>query len=65
MPDQMQAEIADLNTTIETLDDPREGYALVADRIKAYRRSGSAIPEDLRLIERRLMRECMAASQGR
>lgn len=65
MSKQMQAEIARINGALETLDDPRECYALVQERIREYRRAGSAVPEDLKLIERCVVHECMAASQGR
>ncbi len=65
MASEMRAEIARINGAIETLDDPRECYALVVKQIHEYRQSGSVVPEDLTLIERCLMGECMAASQGR
>lgn len=65
MPNQMQSEIAQLNTELEETDDPRECYALVQSRIRAYRQAGMTVPEDLALIEKRLMVECLAASQGR
>lgn len=65
MPQQMQSEIAQINGAIDGLDDPRESYTLVHERIREYRRSGSAVPEELAVMERRLMRECIAASQGR
>lgn len=65
MQNQMQSEIAKLNGQIEELEDPRECYALVAERIRQLRQQGSAVPEDLALIERRLLRECLAESQGR
>jgi hypothetical protein len=65
MPNQMQSEIAQLNTELEQLDDPRECYAKVQAKIRRYRQAGMNVPEDLALIEKRLMAECMAASQGR
>jgi len=65
MPNQMQSEIAELNTELEQTDDPRECYAKVQAKIRQYRQSGMKVPEDLALIEKRLMAECMAASQGR
>lgn len=46
-------------------DDPRRCYALVKERISAFRQSGSSVPEDLARMEKSLMAECMAASQGR
>ena len=65
MSHQMQSEIADLNVELEKLDDPRSCVALVQARIRAYRQAGEAVPEALARIERRLMSECMAQSQGR
>jgi hypothetical protein len=37
----------------------------VQAKIGRYRQAGMKVPEDLALIEKRLMAECMAASQGR
>jgi hypothetical protein len=65
MTDQMQGEIAQLNTELEETDDPREGYAKVQAKIRRYRQAGIKVPDDLALIEKRLVAECMAASQGR
>lgn len=65
MSDQMQSEIAMLNGEIESLEDPRECYAVVQEKIRRLRQAGNAVPQDLVLIERSLMRECMAQSQGR
>lgn len=64
-PHQMQAEIAELNTCIADIEDPRAGFAMVRERIERYREAGMAIPEDLTRIEKRLRTECMLASQGR
>lgn len=65
MTDQMQSEIAELNTRLEEIDDPRRSYALVSERIRAYRARGRQVPEALSLMERRLANECMRVSQGR
>jgi hypothetical protein len=65
MSDQMQSEIAELNSKIEQIDDARRCYALVQERIRKYRLSGKTIPEDLARMERALMTECLAESQGR
>lgn len=62
---QMQGEIAQLNSELEQSDDPRECYAKVQAKIRRYRQDGIKVPDDLALIEKRLMAECMAASQGR
>jgi hypothetical protein len=65
MPNQMQSEIAQLNVELEQTDDPREAYAMVQAKVRRYRQAGEKVPDDLALIEKRLMHECMAASQGR
>ena len=62
---QMQGEIAQLNSELEESDDPRECYAKVQAKIGRYRQEGIKVPDDLALIEKRLVAECMAASQGR
>ena len=46
-------------------DDPRQCYALVKERISEFRDSGVDIPDELAKLEKRLMTECMLASQGR
>lgn len=65
MSEQMQSEMAQLNGQLEQIDDPRECYAIIQERIRTYRSSGDQVPDALSLMERRLMRECMAQSQGR
>jgi hypothetical protein len=65
MTEQMQSEIAELNVRVEELDDPRRSYAMVQERIRAYRANGIQIPEALIAIERRLATECRLESQGR
>jgi len=65
MPNQMQSEIAELNVELEQIDDPRDCYAKVQAKIRQYRQAGMSVPDDLAIIEKRLMAECMAASQGR
>lgn len=65
MSEQMQSEIAHLNGQLDQIEDPREGYALVQERIRTYRSCGDRVPDALSQMERRLMRECMAQSQGR
>jgi hypothetical protein len=62
---QMQGEIAQLNSELELTDDPREGYVKVQAKIRGYRQAGIKVPDDLMLIEKRLVAECLAASQGR
>jgi hypothetical protein len=65
MPNQMQSEIAELNGELDQTDDPREAYAKVQAKVRRYRQAGVKVPDELALIEKRLMFECMAASQGR
>ncbi|HKZ96328.1 MAG TPA: hypothetical protein VJ045_05060 [Hyphomicrobiaceae bacterium] len=65
MNNQMQSEIAELNVKLEELDDPRRCFAMVQERIRQFRLRGWPIPDDLARIERRLMTECLAESQGR
>lgn len=45
--------------------DPRDVYARVQERIGVYRSQGWTVPEDLKRIERQMMTEFMAESQGR
>lgn len=67
MSEQMgSGDIADLVQQMEqSEDDPRACYALVQRRIREYRQAGRSVPDDLARMERSLMTECMAASQGR
>ncbi len=65
MSTQMQGEIALLNLELEQTDDPREAYAKVQAKIRGYRQAGNKVPDDLVLIEKRVVAECLAASQGR
>jgi hypothetical protein len=50
---------------IDSTDDPRAAYAMVQERINEFRSAGWAVPDDLIRIERNLMTEFMAESQGR
>ncbi len=65
MTEQMQSEIAELNSKLEEIDDPRRSYAIVQERIRLYRTLGREIPAELSRIERRLANECLLESQGR
>jgi hypothetical protein len=51
--------------SLEDQDDPRKSYAELQERIRAYRRTGRAVPEPLAIAERQLMTEMAAQSQGR
>jgi hypothetical protein len=59
------AEIAVLLTSIDDHDDPRDAYALLQARIREYRSAGWSVPEELIRVERTMMTEFMAESQGR
>ena len=65
MSEQMQSEIANINSQMDSFDDPRQCYALVKERIQNYRAQGASVPEDLARLERHLLTECLCASQGR
>ena len=64
MTDQMQSEIAELNSKLEEIDDPRRSYALVQERIRLYRTLGREVPQELVRIERRLLNDCLLESRG-
>lgn len=65
MSDQMQAEIADINVRLEQLDDPRQCWVMLQQKIDQMKSAGWVIPEDIMRLERQLMVECLAESQGR
>lgn len=65
MSDQMQSEIAEINQKIDEIEDPRRCYVMVQERIARLRQSGIIVPDELKRIERQLVAECLAESQGR
>lgn len=65
MSEQMSSELRDLSEQMAQMDDPRQCYRLVKERISHYQQTGSDVPADLASLERQLMAECMAESQGR
>jgi hypothetical protein len=65
MSEQMQSEIAQLSGQLDQIDDPREGYALVQERIRTIRSTGDEVPDALSLMERALRLDCLSQSQGR
>lgn len=65
MSEQMHSEIANLNSQMENIDDPRQCYALVKERIAQYCAKGASVPEDLARLERQLLTDCLCQSQGR
>jgi hypothetical protein len=58
-------EIAVMLTAIDDHDDPRDAYAMVQARIREYRNAGWSVPEELVRVERSMITEFMAESQGR
>ncbi|MEL7049959.1 MAG: hypothetical protein AAFO75_13575 [Pseudomonadota bacterium] len=65
MTEEFRAELIELNGRIDTLDDPREGYALVKETIRKHEVAGDEIPEDLQRLEKAMEVECLCESQGR
>jgi hypothetical protein len=59
------ADITVLLTSINDHDDPRDAYALLQQRIHEYRSAGWSVPEELIRVERTMMTDFMAESQGR
>jgi hypothetical protein len=59
------ADIAVLLTSIDDHDDPRDAYALLQQRIREYRIAGWSVPEELIRVERTMITDFMAESQGR
>lgn len=62
--EQMQSEIAQLNTEIDMCEDPRSGWRLVQERIRAYRQAGKSVPEELARLERSMATECLGRVAG-
>ena len=64
-PDQAREEVRALAAKVEEAEDPRSAVQLVRDRINELTKLGEDIPEELTWIEKRLVAECIDASQGR
>lgn len=58
-------DIAEINRLVDECEDPRDGYAIVQARIREYKEAGWPVPQDLVHIERNLMADLLAESQGR
>lgn len=58
-------DIAALNHKLDSFDDPRECYRFLQERIREHHDAGLHVPDDLAQLERQLIVECMAESQGR
>ncbi len=65
MSEEVLHEIEEVNDRLDDLEDPRVCYAMVQERIRLCEQSGEEIPEDLRRLEKSLLTECLAESQGR
>ena len=65
MTEEVLRDIAEVNGRLDELEDPRECYAMVKDRIRQCQSAGEQVPEDLKRLERSLLTECYAESQGR
>jgi len=63
--EEVQQELAELNGQIDATDDPREGYALVRQKIEQHREAGHTVPEELVRLEKAMQVECLSESQGR
>jgi phosphopantetheine adenylyltransferase len=50
---------------INDTEDPRKAWASVKQRMEVLRTAGKPVPEVLIKVERQLMADCMAESQGR
>lgn len=58
-------EIAEINSVIDELDDPRASYRIVREHIVMHESRGEQVPADLIRMERLLFAQCNAESQGR
>lgn len=65
MSNQFQAEIAEISVRLDEIEDPRQSYALVRERIRQRQAAGEIVPDELTRMERILAVECQQASQGR
>ena len=64
-PAEAREEVRSIVDQIEQADDPRFGVRLVRARIEQLKASGEDIPEALTSMEKRLVADCVEASQGR
>lgn len=61
----LEPEAASFFHELEEQTDPRDAFARVQERIRAYRDAGWQVPDDLKRVERQMMTDFMAESQGR
>ena len=64
-PAEAREEVRSIVDQIEQADDPRFGVRLVRARIAQLKASGEDVPEALMSMEKRLVADCVEASQGR
>lgn len=64
-PTEAREEVRSINAKLEQADDPRFGVVLVRERIEELKASGEDVPEALTSMEKRLVADCVEASQGR
>lgn len=64
-PLEARAEVRTIISQIEQVDDPRLGVSLVRKRIAELHEAGESVPEELVSVEKRLIADCIEASQGR
>ncbi|MCB1519514.1 MAG: hypothetical protein KDJ37_02940 [Hyphomicrobiaceae bacterium] len=58
-------DIAEINARLERDEDPRECYRILSESIRRCRERGEGVSEDALRLERSLIAECNAQSQGR
>lgn len=64
-PAESREEVRVLLAKVEQTDDPRFAVRLVRERIAELNNCGEDVPEELTWMEKRLVAECIDASQGR
>ena len=64
-PAESREEVRVLLAKVEQADDPRFAVRLVRERIAELSNCGEDVPEELTWMEKRLVAECIDASQGR
>ncbi len=58
------AEIANLIEEIEDQDDPRDGLAMIQQRIAEYQEAGDAVPEELVRVHKAIETDLILQSRG-
>lgn len=65
MGNEVLRDIAEVIGRLEDLEDPRVGYAMIHERVVECQKAGVDVPEELMRLERSLLADCCAESQGR